>query len=199
VRPTREHTGGMHGIRLWILLFAIVLLQPHLSDGTWASSSRMALYGRAGVVSVESANLVTLKIIGNGKVVSARLVGVGSPLNRDRRRGLDRHVINFIDRNEVWEQSKNYVQSLIRNRTVEVWVRRDGWYDEKNRLLAYLVIPSAKVDSVDVNAEIIKNGLGFVTRDFLHVTYAEYKRFEDEARKYRRGLWRCLSQMADNR
>jgi endonuclease YncB( thermonuclease family) len=43
-----------------------------------------------------------------------------------------------------------------------------------------------------VNAEIIKKGFGFVTRDYVHVTFADYKRLEQEARQNRLGIWRGL-------
>jgi endonuclease YncB( thermonuclease family) len=34
--------------------------------------------------------------------------------------------------------------------------------------------------------------MGFVTRDYVHVTFADYKRLEEDARTHRRGLWGCL-------
>ena len=89
--------------------------------------------------------------------------------------------------------SRNYLRSLLQRRSVEVWARKWNRLDQKGRLLVYLVTPNFLDQPVDVNGEIIRNGLGFVTRDYVHVTYAKYKRLENEARQNRRGMWKALS------
>ncbi len=94
--------------------------------------------------------------------------------------------------NNVWEISRAYVRSLVTGKVVDVWARKWNPMDEKNRLLAYLVAPAGSPGRIDVNAAIIKRGLGFVTRDYVHVTYANYKQLENEAKSLRRGMWRAL-------
>jgi endonuclease YncB( thermonuclease family) len=119
-------------------------------------------------------------------------LGVGSPRNRDRIKGLDHEIITYIQKNGLWDESRKYVQSLVQGKLVEVWTRKWDRLDDKNRLLAYLLVPNGGPGPLDVNGEIIRNGLGFVTRDYVHVTFADYKRLEDDARKNRRGVWRGL-------
>jgi len=152
------------------------------------------LLGRARLVAVESPNLLKLKILDQDRVVTVRLLGVGSPRNRDRIKGLEHEVLSYIRRNEIWESSRGFVRSLLDGKVAEVWTRKWDRYDEKNRLLAYVLIPGAPGDPLDVNAEIIRKGLGFVTRDYVHVTFVGYKSLEDEARKKRRGLWAALGE-----
>jgi len=170
------------------LLFALVGL-----DWSWAMSPRYELYDTAQVVLVESPNLLRLKLSNQGREVSVRLLGVGSPRNRDRVRDLDPRVIFFIRSNDVWEASKHYVRSLLKGRKVEVWVRKWNRLDEKKRLLVYLVVPDSSRNPLDVNGDIISKGLGFVTRDYVHVSFVKYRRLEILARKHRLGMWQALS------
>ena len=76
------------------------------------------------------------------------------------------------------------------NKIVEVWARKWDRFDDKSRLLAYVMIPNQADEPLDVNGEIIRNGLGFVTRDYVHVTFVNYKFLEDDAKKKRRGVWK---------
>ena len=173
-----------------VLVFTLIWLG--CSSMSWAFSPRYNLYGNARVIEVEAPNLVKLKMANHERTVTARLIGVGSPKNKDRVRGLNPEVQSFISRNGIWEVSRNYVKTILLYKTVEVWARRWDAYDDKNRLLAYIRVPSEKTDPVDVNAEIIRRGLGFVTRDYVHVTYVDYRHLEDDAKKNRRGLWQGL-------
>jgi len=150
-------------------------------------------YGRGQVLEVTAPNLLKVRLADQAKVVHIRLLGVGSPRNRDRIKALDRSVIAYIQRNGLWEESRKYVESLVNGKMVEVWTRKWDRVDDKNRLLAYVIVPNGGQKSLDVNAEIIKKGLGLVTRDYVHVTFADYKRFEEEAKKNRLGIWRGLS------
>ncbi|MFC1833273.1 thermonuclease family protein [Thermodesulfobacteriota bacterium] len=175
-----------------IIACAGVLLMAGEASSQWSQSPRYALHGKAEVVEVNSPNLLTLKMLDSSRVISVRLLGVGSPHNRDVVTHLDPKIFNHIKQNDLWEISRNYVQSLVKEKVVEVWVRRWNRCDEKNRLLVYLKVPGLMQESMDLNAAIIKNGLGFVTRDYVHVTYVQYRRLQDEARNGRRGIWRAL-------
>jgi len=176
------------------LLGATVLLiiVVGATDVLWALGPRYTSCGRGHVLEVQAPNVVRVRLAGQDRTLSVRLLGVGSPKNRDRIKGLDHEIISYIQKNGLWDESRKYVQSLVQGKLVEVWTRKWDRLDDKNRLLAYLIVPNGGPEPLDVNGEIIRNGLGFVTRDYVHVTFADYKRLEDDARKNRRGIWRGL-------
>lgn len=180
-----------HSLRvcLWGLLIALVPGSVCFS----ATSPRYAFYDEAQVLEVVGPNLLKLKLVKKDKVVVVRLLGVGSPRNKDRVRTLGSEILAFIQTNRMWETSKSFVRSRVSNKVVQLWVRRWDQYDDKNRLLAYVMIPTDSDESEDLNGEIIRKGLGFVTRDYVHVTFVQYRQLEEEARKDRRGLWRGLA------
>jgi endonuclease YncB( thermonuclease family) len=171
-----------------VLLFVVGALDAQCGLGP-----RHRSYGRGHVLEVMAPNLLKVKLVDREKILHIRLLGVGSPRNRDRIKTLDRGVVAYIQKNGLWEESRKYVESLVHGKLVEIWTRKWDRVDDKNRLLAYILIPNGGYKPLDVNAEIIKKGLGLVTRDYVHVTFADYKRFEGEARKNRRGIWRGLS------
>lgn len=160
---------------------------------SWGFGPRYVLYGKARLAEVEAPNVLKMRMLDDSRTIPLRLLGVGSPHNRDRARGLSSTVLSFIMKNDMWEESRSYVRSLTGDRVVEVWTRKWDRYDDKRRLLAYIKIPMNKEPSVDLNGEIIRNGMGFVTRDYVHVTYAGYREFEEDARKNHRGIWRSLT------
>lgn len=171
----------------------VVTLWVGALGASWAFSTRYALYGRAKVVSVEAPNLLKVKMLDADATVTIRLLGVGSPRNRDRAKHVSPEVLLYIRKNDLWDISRSYVRSLLDKKTVEVWARKWDRLDDKNRLLAYIMIPNQADEPLDVNGEIIRNGLGFVTRDYVHVTYVNYKLLEEDAKKRRRGIWKGLS------
>lgn len=181
--PTSRGLFGLSVVLLVVLGFL---------SSSWAMSPRYILYGQARLVSVEAPNLLKLRMLEQDRVVTVRLLGVGSPRNKDRIKGLDHEVLSYIRKNDIWESSRGFVRSLLDGHTAEVWTRKWDKYDDKNRLLAYVLVPGVSGKPLDVNAEIIRKGLGFVTRDYVHVTFVGYKSLEDDARKNRRGLWSAL-------
>jgi len=176
---------------LFTLLTA--LLCAAAADAAGTASPWYTFFDRAQILEVDAPNLLKVKMLGSNKVMQLRLLGVGSPRNRDRIKGLSPGVLWHIQHREIWQASRQYVQAMLKDKSVEVWTRTWNRYDTKHRLLAYLIIPSDSQNSLDLNAEIIKKGLGFVTRDYVHVTFVRYKDLEEEARKNRRGLWQGLS------
>ncbi len=142
---------------------------------------------------VVAPNLVKIKMMEQGRILTVRLLGVGSPRNRDRIKAMEPAVLSYIQRNDLWEESRRYVESLLEGKVVEVWTRKWDRFDDKNRLLAYLMIPNGSTEPLDVNAHIIKNGFGLVTRDYVHVTFTEYRHLEKDAMRNRRGIWRGLT------
>lgn len=175
-----------------VALMLGLCLAGSLDNSAWATSPRLMLYGRAKLHLVESVNLCTLRMVDTGQVVAVRLVGVGSPLNRDRLKSADPALVRHIRQKRLWQSASNALESLLHGKTIDVWIRKWDRYDDKKRLLVCLKVPDQSGAPVDVNGEIIRRGLGFVTRDYVHVTFAEYKLLEQEARVDRRGFWAGL-------
>jgi endonuclease YncB( thermonuclease family) len=178
--------GGWFGVLVGLTFLLI--------SATWVSamSPRYVMLGHGKVLDVESPNLLRIKVEGENRLVPIRLLGVGSPRNKDRIKGLRPEVVSHIHKTDMWTQAVRYVRSLLSGKVVEIWTRRWDRMDEKNRLLAYIIIPVESGEPVDVNAEIIRKGMGFVTRDYVHVTFAGYRNLEEEARRNRLGMWGAL-------
>jgi len=178
--------------RRWVVSTLVACLFPLLSAGAWGGDARHPLYGRGRLLQVDSPNVLVLRMADRDEIVTVRLLGVGSPRNKDRLKDLGPKGSWFIADNHLWDLSRAYVESLVKGKVVEVLTRRWNRFDEKRRLLAYVITRNFIGEPVDVNGEIIRNGMGFVTRDYVHVTFADYRRLEEEARLNRRGLWRGL-------
>ena len=180
-------------LRRGLFGMAALLCAFVLTDGVCsATSPRYESFGDARMVEVQGPNLLKLRLLKQDQVITVRLLGVGSPRNRDRVRGLNTEILSYIRMNQVWQTSREFVRSLLSDKVVEVWVRRWNQFDEKGRLLAYVLVPSPAERPLDLNGEIIRKGLGFVTRDYVHVTFVHYKSLEEDARRHRRGLWQGL-------
>jgi len=173
---------------------AVVVLLVCAIAQSWAESPRYELFGNARLVAVEAPNVVKLRMMGRDKLVAARLLGVGSPHNKDRIKDLGPAGLSYIRQHDLWETSRNYVKSLLGHKVVEIWTRKWDKFDDKDRLLVYILIPDESGKPLDVNAEIIRKGLGFVTRDYVHVTFVGYRNLELEAKEHRRGIWGVFSQ-----
>jgi endonuclease YncB( thermonuclease family) len=181
--------------RAWLLagLLFFSLSGPCFSEAFWLASPRYRLYDRAKLVKVEGPNVLRLNMLQHGRSITVRLLGVGSPHNRVWQKNLTPTMLSYKAREHIWERATSYIENLLKGREAEIWARRWNQYDEKNRLLAYILIPSGSGDPLDLNADLIKRGFGFVTRDYVHVTFTGYKILEEEARENRRGVWRGLS------
>ncbi|HMK34462.1 MAG TPA: thermonuclease family protein [Desulfomonilaceae bacterium] len=182
----------MPGAVLWnCALFVAIFLQA-VPSVAWGLGPRYSLYGKARLVEIEAPNVVKMEMLDGKRTTPVRLLGVGSPHNRDRTRRIGSEVVLFIQKHQLWEASRTYVRSLLQGKVVEVWTRKWDRYDDKNRLLAYIMVPADGERPLDLNAEIIRNGMGFVTRDYVHVTFASYRQLEEDARKHQRGLWKGI-------
>jgi len=172
-----------------LFLTGVLLLATSWCRAEVLTSPRHELYGHCRVLSVETPNVLKVKMLERREVVTIRLLGVGSPRNRIRLSHLSSQVLCHIRDHGLWEKSRGYVESLLKDREAQVWVRKYDRRDDKKRLLGYIFLEDESNRPVDLNGEMIREGLGFVTRDYVHVTYATYKRLEDEARGQRRGMW----------
>jgi endonuclease YncB( thermonuclease family) len=186
--------GGRMNVSGRVVGFIVLLTVVTVgAECALALGPRYTSPGRAQVVEIVAPNLVKIKMMEQGRILTVRLLGVGSPRNRDRIKALEPAVLSYIQRNDLWEESRRYVESLLEGKVVEVWTRKWDRFDDKNRLLAYLMIPNGSAEPLDVNAHIIKNGFGLVTRDYVHVTFTEYRHLEKDAMRNRRGIWRGLT------
>jgi endonuclease YncB( thermonuclease family) len=155
-------------------------------------SPRLKFFDEATLAFVEKANIVRIRLNKRRDIIYARLIGVGSPEYGPRLEDYGPSLEEYIDRNDYSEKARIFVQKLLEGKTFEVWTRKYGPLDSKRRLLAYLKAPDDKGETIDVNASVIKNGMGFVARDYVHVTYARYRRLEYWARKSQLGIWKGL-------
>jgi endonuclease YncB( thermonuclease family) len=183
----------MSKARALLCTFVTVLVFCNVPCFSWGFGPRYVLYGKARLSEVEAPNVLKMRMLDDNRTVSLRLLGVGSPHNRDRTKGLGSSVLSYIRENDLWEVARSYVRSVAGSKEVEVWTRKWDRYDDKRRLLAYIRIPMNKEPSVDLNGEIIRNGMGFVTRDYVHVTFAGYRDLEEDAKKNHRGIWQALT------
>lgn len=167
----------------------LLVLLPAALGWSWGSDQRHILYGRARLVEVTSPNVITVKMVNRDEIITVRLLGVGTPNNKDRAKDLNPEILHFIRDHNIWEASRNYVRSLLSGNIIEIRTRRWDRHDEKRRLLAYIVVPNFVYEPIDVNGEIIRKGFGLVTRDYVHVTFTDYKNFEADAKRNGRGLW----------
>jgi micrococcal nuclease len=82
------------------------------------------------------------------------------------------------------QEAKDYVKSLVLDRNVRLeyeWERRD----EYGRTLAYVFLPDGRL----LNAEIIRNGYGFVYTRKVYSRTEEFRGLEGDAREAGVGLW----------
>jgi hypothetical protein len=175
-----------------IAAFLIILFLWPSSVGARKLSPRHEFFDKATLAGVKRANIVRLRLKERRVTIYARLIGVGDPTYEPRLEDFGPSLKDFVERNRYRRRAKQFVQKLLHGKTIEVWTRKYAALDSKRRLLAYLKIRGSKDRVLDVNAHIIKNGMGFVARDYVHVTYARYKKLENKAREANLGLWKGL-------
>lgn len=113
----------------------------------------------------------TILLAGNEKV---RLIGVDTPETRDE----DRPVQYFGK--EAYEFTRNLVEG--KKVRLEYGMNRK---DKYGRTLAYVYLE----DGTFLNAEIIKQGYGYLYRAFIFKYFDKFWQYEKEAREKKIGLW----------
>jgi len=103
-----------------------------------------------------------------------RLIGIDTPETKDPRK-----PVQYYGR-EAYEFTKRLVEGK-KVRLVYDLNKKDKY----GRRLAYVYLE----DGTFLNAEVIKQGYGFVYRYFLFKYFDEFKQYEKEARKNEIGLW----------
>lgn len=107
-----------------------------------------------------------------------RLLGVNTPEMEWKEKGRKRECFAL--------KAKNFVDSLVHEKRVRL--EQDPRGDKKdkyNRILAYVYL-----GDLLINAELIKRGYGFAMTHFPFSKKRDFKRLEQEAQTYKRGLWR---------
>lgn len=140
--------------------------------------------GSYRVVSISDGD--TIQVDMNGKVETIRFVGVDTPETHDPRK-----VVQCFGK-----AASDYTRQLIGNNPVRLEAdplstNRDRY----NRLLRYVYLPDGRL----VQAEIIKNGYGFAYTSFPFSKSEEFKRYQEEAMRDKRGLWGTCSPTTNDR
>jgi len=118
----------------------------------------------------------TILLAGNEKV---RLIGVDTPETRDENR-----PVQYFGK-EAYE----FTRSLVEGKKVrlEYGMNRK---DKYGRTLAYVYLE----DGTLLNAEIIKQGYGYLYRAFIFKYFDKFWQYEKEAREKKIGLWATVKE-----
>jgi micrococcal nuclease len=111
----------------------------------------------------------------DGRKERVRLIGVDTPETKHPNK-----PVEYFGR-----EASAFTTHMVEGKKVNLeydWQRRDKY----GRLLAYVYLE----DGTFLNAEIIKQGFGFAYTRFPFKYLDEFRRYEREARKAYKGLWR---------
>jgi micrococcal nuclease len=111
----------------------------------------------------------------NGKQERVRLIGVDTPETVHPQKPVE----------YFGKEASEFTKSMVEGKKVRLeydWQDRDKY----GRLLAYVYL----ADGTFLNAEIIKQGYGFAYTRFPFKYLEEFRQYEKEARKERKGLWK---------
>lgn len=175
-----------------VIIIAILLGFIGQQNPVSAETPRRIFFDKATLVSVEEGNIVRLNLKEKRVTVLARLIGVGAPDHMERLDDFGPSFRTFLKRRNYTQKARRFVKKILQGKTIEVWTRKHSALDSQRRLLVCLKVPDGNDGLMDVNAHVIKKGMGFVARDYVHVTYARYKRLERQARMAGLGIWRGL-------
>lgn len=117
----------------------------------------------------------TLVIEMNGGSEKVRLVGVDTPETLHPQKPVEHYG----------KEASEFTQRMVENKMVRLeydWQQRDKY----GRLLAYVYLE----DGTFLNAEIIKQGYGFVYTRFPFKYLNEFREYEKQARENKLGLWK---------
>lgn len=163
---------------LYAVFPAVLLLFPVCAiAGNTGMSSKVEYVSDGDTLTLESGEKV-------------RLIGVDTPeihdddhhrnLTHAKKYGQDPAVVD-----QFAQKARVFAQDAVLSREVRLeydWQRRDKF----GRTLAYVY---RKSDGLFLNAELVKQGYGFAYTRFPFKYKKEFRNYEEEARKNRRGLW----------
>jgi len=169
-------------IAVLILLFTATACREAPAAGTSAApppARRCVENAQGPFVVMHVSDGDTIVVRGEGrKPVTVRLVGVDAPEVDGPHRKAEPGGV----------KAREFVGSLLSGQPV--YLERDpqqGVRDKHGRVLAYVYRAG---DCVLLNGEIIRQGYGETYRRFRFRDREQFARYEEEARKSRRGLWR---------
>lgn len=168
---------------------AMVLVWMQCDLPVRAAGPSEVLYARAKVEEVLSPVEIKARLLENKRVVKVRLQGLSSTEAKGKGRS-DALGSRGDPHQGVYESASNYLKSAVEGKVVELWTKKGGRWDEKNRLVACVLVRNFFGEALEVNDELLKQGLCLVTREYLHTTFAKYKLLEQEAKRNRKGIWR---------
>ncbi len=134
------------------------------------------------LLSISCSNSQTLKctrvvdgdtiVLNNGERV--RLIGVDTPETKHPRKPVEYYG----------KEASAFTKRMVEGKEVRLeydWQKRDKY----DRLLAYVYLK----DGTFLNAEIVKQGYGHAYTKFPFKYIDQFRQYEKEARKAKRGLW----------
>lgn len=89
------------------------------------------------------------------------------------------------------ENSAAYLKARLGVRNVTLRLEPVETRDRYGRLLAYIYL----TDSDCINIDLIRNGMAYADRRFMHSWRGQYEQAENEARRKERGLWAGLTEL----
>lgn len=126
-------------------------------------------------------------ILDNGQKV--RLIGVDTPEIHDDNHRNKAHAQHYNKNPAIVDEfalkAREFASKSVLHQEVRLeydWQRRDKF----GRTLAYVYRQS---DNLFLNSELIKQGYGFAYTRFPFKYKEQFKSFETDARRNRRGLW----------
>lgn len=123
----------------------------------------------------------------DGDTIKVRIEGTKTLYRKVRLIGVDTPEMDHPYKNgqRLAKEAKSFAEKMVLRKRVILefdWEKEDKY----RRLLAYVFLPDGRM----LNAEIIKQGYGFVYTRFPFRYMDEFRRYEREAREKRRGLWK---------
>lgn len=161
-----------------ILLILSVLILIGQRYGWFGQIQKAAEVNQPGLYHVvEFLDGDTIVVEMSGSRETLRFIGVDTPETHDPRKAVQC----------FGQAAANFTKDLIGKNKVrlasdQLSTNRDRY----NRLLRYVYLPDGKL----VNAEIIQRGYGFAYLGFPFTKSEQFRKYEVEARKAERGLWK---------
>ncbi len=170
------------------ILAMIISLGSQTGTPLWGAGRSEVFYAHARVGEIISPVELKVQLLSGKRTVTVRLQGLSSPNAGQRVNSIPASYTPARQKN-ISAAATEFVKSTLAGKVVELWTRKGGWWDDKNRLLACVRVRNFLDEVVDVNGELVKRGLCLVSREYLHSTFARFKLLEEDAKRTRRGMW----------
>ncbi|MEW6348180.1 MAG: thermonuclease family protein [Thermodesulfobacteriota bacterium] len=169
------------------ILAMLISAGLQLDAPLWGAESSEVFHAHARVLEIISPTTLKVHLLTNKRTLTVRLQGLSPP---GGPRGSFPSASGSPSRtNSVSAAALEFIKATIDGKVVELWTRKGGRWDDKNRLLACVRVRNFLDETIDVNGELLRRGLCTVSRDYLHSTFARFKLLEEDAKRARRGMW----------